>query len=188
MRRRTILGWIVAAFAVVSLVQEARAAEFTADMTEIDGSDTLTSKIYIKESNYRMEMVEDGQEVFVIVSPEDGMTRVALVADKMYFEMPSNDMRSLMKDPFQSLKHVTSMGESTSLGTEEINGYECEKIEISLEGTPQMTQWVAKDLGFPLRIVLHTVGDKLVELSNVQAEELDDALFKVPSDYTKMEF
>ena len=187
MREKTTLVWIVAAFLIASLGQKALAGEFSADMVEIDGADTVMSKIYVKGSNYRMEVMEEGQEVLVVVNPEEGMTRVALVPDKMYFEMESTDMRSLLKDPFQSLKYMTSMGESTSQGTEEVNGHECEKITISLDGQDQMTQWFAKDLDFPIRIVLHSMKDKLVELSNIRAEELDDDLFTIPSDYQKVE-
>jgi hypothetical protein len=172
---------------LIFLAHGIHASSFKADMIDINGADTLESKIFVQDSHYRMEMVEEGHEVFVIVDAAEGMTRVALVAEEMYFEMPSNDIRSLMKDPFQSAINMESVGESTSLGTEEIHGHKCEKIEISLDGTTQMTQWVSRELDFPLKIVINSTG-RSVELENIQVEEeLEDALFEIPEGFELME-
>jgi len=55
-----------------------------------------------------------------------------------------------------------------------------------MNGQEVMTQWVSQKLGFPARIVMDVSENKSVELQNIQEGPVDDALFDIPSEYTKM--
>ena len=48
-----------------------------------------------------------------------------------------------------------------------------------------MSQWVAKDLGFPLKIVAHGPPDKVLELTNIVEGPVDDTRCEIPEGFTK---
>jgi len=188
-QRRMTFGWfagMIVALAMFAYSNAAPASQFTADMIQSEGADTITGKIYVKNSKYRMDLEEDGHQVFVIVDQTAGVTRVLMPEEKMYMEMGTQDFRSLMKDPFQGVKYTASTGDSKHLGTETVNGYECDKYLISMNDQDVMTQWVSQKLEFPVRIVMDVSENKFVDLQNILEGPVDDALFDIPSEYTKM--
>ncbi|OYD17477.1 hypothetical protein CH333_00880 [candidate division WOR-3 bacterium JGI_Cruoil_03_44_89] len=187
MQKKTAFGWLVGMAALVVCSIPAFAAQFTADINEHDGEQIKSGKIYVKDSKYRMELEEDGQQIVIIVDQDAGVTRVVVPDEKMYVEMEADDPMSLMNDPFQSLKYTVSIGESKPLGTETVNGYECSKYVISMQGQDVMTRWVSQKLEFPIKIVNHVKQNKFMELTNIQEGSVDDSLFQVPSGYTKWE-
>ncbi len=189
MRKRISFGWftgMIVALAILVNSNAAPASQFTADMIQSEGGDTITGKIYVKNSKYRMDLEEDSHQVFVIVDQTAGVTRVLMPEEKMYMEMGTQDFRSLMKDPFQGLKYTASTGDSKHLGTETVNGYECDKYLISMNQQDVLTQWVSQKLKFPIKIVMHVSKNTFVDLQNIQEGPVDDALFDIPSEYTKM--
>jgi len=187
-QRRMIFGCFAGMMVLLAMFacNAAAASQFTADMTMKQGSDTTTGKIYVKDLKYRMDMVEDGHQIFVIVDQPDSVTRVFLPEGKMYIEMGTQDFRSLMKDPFQGVKYTASIGESKHVGTETVNGYECDKYVILINDQNTMTQWVSKKLEFPVRIIMDISEANSVELQNIQEDPVDDTLFVIPADYTIM--
>lgn len=189
MQNKSSFRWLasmIVVFALFACSNAAPVSQFTADMIQSEGGDTITGKIYVKNSKYRMDLEEDGHQVFVIVDQTAGVTRVLMPEEKMYMEMGTQDFRSLMKDPFQGLKYTASTGDSKHLGTETVNGYECDKYLISMNQQDVMTQWVSQKLKFPIKIVMHVSKHTFVELQNIQEGPVDDALFDIPSEYTKM--
>ncbi|KPK63354.1 hypothetical protein AMJ83_07220 [candidate division WOR_3 bacterium SM23_42] len=165
------------------------ATEFTADMTVTIHHDNAvqTSKIFVKESRYRMEQVEDGQEIVVLVDQEQRLTRVLLPADKMYVEIASDDMQSLMNDPFQAAKYTETIGEKTKAGVEKISGYDCDVYAIKRDGDDLMKLWVAKKLNFPMKIEIPGKGGRTMLLEKIKTGSLEDNLFAMPAGYTKMD-
>lgn len=108
------------------LCQIAESVEFVADMVVQSEGETTSSKIYVKDLKYRMETTEDGQEIIIIVDQRINLTKILNVNDKSYIEMPCDDMRILMNDPFQALKATidTPGIEKNALGSETVNGIE----------------------------------------------------------------
>ncbi|NTU59281.1 MAG: DUF4412 domain-containing protein [Chlorobiaceae bacterium] len=113
-------------------------------------------------------------------------------------------------DPFKDAK-------IENLGKETVNGYNCTHIRISEPGKDTVIEmWVTKDIldyftyarmqggrdksmsqlseklkaagvdGFPVKTLLKPSG-VVTELTKVERSSLDDALFKVPANATKME-
>jgi len=124
MQNKSSFRWLasmIVVFALFACSNAAPVSQFTADMIQSEGGDTITGKIYVKNSKYRMDLEEDGHQVFVIVDQTAGVTRVLMPEEKMYMEMGTQDFRSLMKDPFQGLKYTASTGDSKHLGTETVN-------------------------------------------------------------------
>jgi ankyrin repeat protein len=171
-------------FAYSSCVE---AAQFSADMVQHLGEKSKAGKIYVKDSKYRMEEKENGQQIIVIVDQEAGITKVMAVAEKKYMEMKVTDMISLMNDPFQATKASATRYNQKPLGSETINGFECEKSSFYSNDQLLMTQWVSKKLKFHLKIAFHGAGGKTVELENIKEGPVDEALFQVPAGYAKKE-
>jgi len=159
---------------------------FSADMTEQIQSNVFMSKIYVKGDKYRMVQHDQGETLYVVVDQVAGKTRVLVPSQKQYLEIGSQDMMSLMNDPFQSLKYALTMAEKEVKGQDKVGDYECERATLTIQDTEAMTYWMSTELNFPLKIIMQGQEARSIELTNIKAEELDDALFTIPEGYTKM--
>jgi len=162
--------------------------EFAADMVVQSRGETVSSKIYVKNSKYRIETTEDGQEIIIIVDQGINLTKVLNVNDKSYIEMPCDDMRSLANDPFQSLKATidTPGIEKKALGSETVSGIECDKFVLLWGGSKFYTYWMSGKYDFPMKIILGE-SEKIVELKNIKESAIDDGLFELPDGFAAME-
>ena len=141
-------GWFMVACTALFVcvcANTSSATQFTADMvvTIHRDNEIRAGKISVRDARYRIEQVEEGQEIVVLVDQEQGLTRVLLPADKMYMEMASNDMQILMNDPFQAANYTETIGEKVKTGVERISGYECDVYAIKRNGDDIMNLWVA---------------------------------------------
>ncbi len=73
-----------------------------------------------------------------------------------------------MKNPTQALKFTVERYDIKPVGTETVDGYECEKKLISGQGQDLVTAWESKQLGFPVKIINHLSKDMFMELKNIQ--------------------
>lgn len=183
-------GWFIVTCVVLSIcvcANTSSATQFTADMsvTIHHNNEIQTGKISVKDARYRIEQVEEGQEIVVLVDQEQGLTRVLLPADKMYMEMASDDMQSLMNDPFQAAKYTETIGEKVKTGVEKISGYECDLYAIKRNGDDIMRLWVSKKVSLPLKIEIPGKGGRTMLLENIKTSSLEDDLFAMPAGYTK---
>ena len=160
--------------------------QFTADMIQKQDGETTTSKIYIENPFYCFEVEEEGEKTIVIVDQQEKTTTLLIPAEKMYMEMGSQSMMSAANDVFQSIDNLTETTKPSLVGTETIQGYECEKYVVTSEGQNIMTYWQSPDLGFPIKVVNELVGSTM-ELTNIQEGDVDDSMFIIPSDYQKMD-
>jgi len=160
------------------------AGEFSADFTESQGDNVKTGKIYVTNNGYCMDITEDGEQIKVVVDNATNKTTIIQYSAKEFRTIASDDMMSVMNDPFQSYDYTLQYGEEVSAGSESFNGYDCDKSQISMSGTPVMTKWVAGKLGFPVKIVAHGPPDKVIELSNIVEGAIDPGLFIVPDGFS----
>lgn len=168
--------------------QLAVSVEFVADMVVQSMGETVSNKIYVKDLKYRIETTEDGQEIIIIVDQGINLTKVLNVDLKSYIEMPCDDIRSLMNDPFQSLKATidTPGIEKKALGSEAVSGIECDKSVLLWGGSEFYTYWMSGKYNFPLKIILGE-SEKVVELKNIKESTIDNGLFELPEGFTAME-
>jgi hypothetical protein len=145
----------------------------------------MTGMIYAKNSMYRMEQKENGENVVILVDQGTGITRVLMPSKKMYLEMQNMDPRSLMNNPFQSVKYTETRIKPKKSGIETVNGYKCERYVFEDQGKKLITEWVSSSLGFPLKMINHA-SNSAVELKNIEEGTLDDTLFELPQGYSKM--
>ena len=172
---------------LLTLFSSSTFAQFTADMVTTEAGVSKTSKLYFEKPFYRMDMEEGGEQMFVIVNNETKTTRVFMPSQKMYMEMKSDDMKSLSNDVYQSLEAQKQKYETKSLGKETVNGYECEKFQTIVDGSPITTYWQSPEIEYPIKVVSGEKQNMVMELKNIVKGDVDDALFKVPAGFTKME-
>ena len=164
-----------------SLVQ---AAEFSANIiTRAEGQE-MRGKIFMKGQKIRNELDAEGQTNITIVRPDKKVVWMVMPAEKMYMEMPVTDEaqeKLLIKKPEDQAKMKL-------LGTETVNGYECDKYEMSttVEGKPvKQYNWVAKKLGMAIKVEAAD-GSFSMEYRDINMAGVADALFEVPQGYQKM--
>jgi hypothetical protein len=191
MKTRSSISWLsgaVVVFTLSAFCSLTFAAEFSADMIVTEGGKLMTNKIFVKDSKYRMETTEDGQEIIIIVDQEANLTRVLNVNDKCYIEMPCDDMRSLMNDPFQSLKvTIDTPGiEKKDLGSETVSGIECDESVLLWGGSEFYTYCMSRKHDFPIKIV-QGKSEMVAELKNIKESVIDEVLFELPEGYSAME-
>ncbi len=164
------------------------AVQFSADMVENKNGKVTKGKIYVKGMKYLLEQMEGGQKVTVIVDRQKKVTRVIQPKEKNYLELKADDFRTISNDPFQAVKYIAGKYDTKTVLTENLAGFSCEKQESSTQGKKIMTQWVARKLSFPVKIIQHQ-GSKevIIELVNIKEKSLQDSLFAVPAGYSQME-
>jgi hypothetical protein len=162
-------------------------AQFTADMVVTEGDAVRTNKFYAEDQFYRMDIEEEGQEGFVIVDRNEKITRVVIPAQQMYMEMSSTGMQSLSNDVFQSIEKQKEEYETNLVGTETINGYECEKYEVIIDGQVASTFWQTENIEFPIKVISGSNNEMVMELTNIEEGDVDDTLFQIPDGFTKMD-
>ncbi|MCK4607603.1 MAG: hypothetical protein KAU35_09935 [candidate division Zixibacteria bacterium] len=181
---RSLLGVMIALVMSVSC-SKVSTAGFSADVTERQGDNTESGKIYVKGSSYCLEKVVSEEQGFVIVDTEAQKTVVINMATREYRESAIDDIMSIMNNPIQGYLYTATMGEVKTAGVETINGYECDKSTIIMGDTDVMSQWVAKSLDFPIRIVGHSSPERVFELTNIVEGSVDDSKFEIPEGFTK---
>ncbi len=163
----------------------AGAASFSADMILDEEGTIRQGVLYVQDNRYRMELEEEGRDIAVLVDPAQGITHVVIPDEKTYMEIQNTSSKSLMNNPFEAFRTAAAKYGSHSAGKEALNGMMCRKILVSQEGDELMTAWVAEELQFPVKVVLHVGDGRTLELSNIQEGPQDDALFRPPDRYTQ---
>lgn len=176
---------LVLAALLLGVAALALAAEFSADMVHKMGTMTKEGKIYVKGKKMRMEG-SMGQGI-TIVDGDTGTVRVLQPAQKMYMEMKKGTQAM---EPAQQDEELAKIADKKFLGTETVNGYQCERYLYTYHdkklGT--LTQWYSKKLEYPIKM-LHSSpeGETTFEYRNIKEGGVADSMFQVPPGYTKME-
>ena len=178
---------LIRALLLIVIFSFASFAQFTADMVTTESGVTKTNKFYSENPFYRMNIEEGGQEGYVIVDRNEGVTKVVMPAEQMYMEMSSTGMQSMSNDVFQSIEKQKEKYETNLVGTETINGYECEKYEVLIDGSVVSTFWQSPDIEYPIKVISGADSEMVMELKNIEAGDVDDSMFQIPDGYTKMD-
>jgi outer membrane lipoprotein-sorting protein len=182
---------VFAVTAIVALVAFASglasAAEFSADTVNKFGAMTKEGKIYVKGTKMRMEGAAAGQGI-TIVNGDTGVVWVLQPGQKAYLEMKKGTQTA---EPAQSDEHeLAKIADKKFLGTETVNGYQCEKYLYTYhdKSLGTLTQWYSKTLGYPIKMIHSSPrGETSFEYRNIKEGGVADSLFQVPAGYTKME-
>ncbi len=162
------------------------AASFSADMIKTGDGQTQTGRLFLLDDLYRMDVVDDGQKLTILVNRKSGKTRILIPNEKEYMEIENDSFQSVMNNPFEGYFMMRQRFKARIAGSEAIDGIKCDKVIISSDGQDLVTVWVAKPYAFPIRMVNPATGDR-AELKNIKEVRIDKAKFQVPAGYTEKE-
>jgi len=162
------------------------AASFCADLVETKKGRTQTSRFFLLDDQYRLDVVDEGRNLTILVNRKSGKTKILIPDEKEYLEIKNSSFRSAMNNPIEAYNLIRKDYESRTSGMETIAGIKCEKMIFSDGGKDIMTAWVAKSYGLPIRIVNPENSDR-AELKNIKEVRIDKAKFQVPAGYTEQE-
>jgi hypothetical protein len=189
MKRLMIRVWgaVFAAGLALGWGAVVQAAEFSADMIHTAGAgQAIQGKVYVKGNRTRNEMQSGPEKTVNIMDMDAKKVWVLLPDQKMYMEMqPTPEMAAAA----QKREDVEQMADMKVLGTEKVEGYECEKILYTYrdKGMGVMTQWVAKELNYPIKVLYEGPQGKMtMEYKNIKKGGVPDSAFSLPPDYQKM--
>jgi len=180
-------AWLLALAVLLSGVTAiALAAEFSADMVHKIGTMTKEGKIYVKGKKMRTES-GIGQGI-TIVDGDTGTVWILRPAQKTYMETKKGATQPTPTN--QPDAALTKLADKKFLGTETVNGYQCEKYLYTYRdktlGT--MTMWIATRLGQAIKMVHQSPeGESSFEYRNIKEGGVSASLFQVPAGYTKVE-
>jgi hypothetical protein len=157
-----------------------QAAEFTAKwFIKADGVEN-SGKMYLKNGKERNEFPGG----IIIRRPDKKVVWLISPKSKGYTEMSTNfPKQNVQIMPYTSEQVKAKM---KKIGTETVNGYECDKFEFKSPSGKSQHFWIAKKLGVPIKMVAAD-GSFSSELTDIKPEKLDDALFELPPGYSKMQ-
>ena len=182
--QKKIVGMITVTFVALAFFlfyAPVQAAEFTADWFNKRQGVTNHGKIYVKDDMICIEVLE-GPELGIIIADQGKRFSIVMLPDqKIYIEVPKN-LSILEPD-----KDMIMGAEKKLMGTEKLNGRSCNKYQYVAKGTATITQWIAKDLKYPVKTIYHGEGGNTAEVKNITEGPVDEAMFQVRPGYTKKE-
>ena len=183
-----LLLWAVQALA------QAAPAPFSADMIMHSHQGNMTGKFYFSVTKTRMDMQTPGGSVSNITDMPAKKLYMVMHERKMYMENDLNKPNPMARGPkapeikpFDPANPCANREGTTckKVGTETVNGRNCDKWEFSKNGKLESTEWVDQKLHIPVKS-LHPDGTGF-EFQNIQQGALPANTFDLPSGYQKFD-
>lgn len=178
--KKIFTSLFVIAFILISF-HRAYAFEFSADQITKHNGEGITSKIYMKDKKFRIELKE--QPGCTIMRQDKNVVWIVMPEEKSYMEMSFDPTQKPRVDD-----KFTGEISRKLIGSENINGHTSDKYEVTYkEGNKvqKVYQWIAKDINFPIKTSAID-GSWSSEFKNIKMDKQPDNLFEVPSGYQKM--
>jgi hypothetical protein len=168
----------------------AGAAEFSAETIIDQPGQKQKVKMYVKGQQIRVEMKDTfGQKQVLISRPDKGQKTFMLYPQtRTYMRLPAVAVQSPVGQDEAELKKI---GKKRLIGQENVEGYLCDKYEITYHNTylGKMMVWVARKLNYPIQMI--QVGgppDNSFDrkLTNIREHKVSDTLFIIPDGYKQV--
>lgn len=159
------------------------AAEFSARLLLKEAGRTMPGKIYVKGDKLRQEFLDEQGHTVTIVRRDRRLIWVLLPWERTYVELPLG-----LNLPGQFLQIPKDAVSQRRMGTEELSGYEVDRIDVTIrggDGVMRQTYWVAKKLGLPIKTVCPE-RQFSVEYTDIREGRQEDRLFEIPPGFRKV--
>lgn len=183
-RKGTIM--LIAAVCLLAFAWAAPAADFSADFIQKHRGTEMKGRFYIKGNKTRMDMTMMGEKSSTITRMDKKVVWMIKPDNGIYMEMPltAGSPQAVYDD-----KELKKIADKKKVGSEEVNGYKCDKFEIIYHDSNmgKMTSWVAKKLNFPIKMIHRgPYGEIYTEYRNIKPGKVKDSLFEIPQGLEKM--
>jgi outer membrane lipoprotein-sorting protein len=165
----------------LSLVTDASALEYSADMVSTAHGRSTITRVFAKDQKFRME--SKGAPTYSIMRVDKQVTWLVMPDQKSYMEMKPDPSQTPKADE----KVQGEVGRKL-IGPETVDGHPTRKYEVTYTAagkTEKMYQWMATDLKFPVKMAA-VDGSWTLEYKNISLTTQPDSLFEVPSGYKRM--
>lgn len=184
---RLLVGavWIIG---MLSVAGSALAFSVSYDQKTISGGRAITSKVTVKDKQFRVESTVDGMSSIILHNSSG--TYHYLPAQHMAMRLASMEVAG---SPVSDLDHYhgyLTERNAKLIGTDTINGYSCDVYRYTDPANGDTTTaWVWKGKQFPIKLEQQgRQGVTSAEMSNIQFDPLiPDAAFQLPSGVKAME-
>ncbi|MGQ9454803.1 MAG: DUF4412 domain-containing protein [Armatimonadota bacterium] len=188
MLRRIINLTTVCTIAIYLLSNCGLSADFSADMVTKMGSTTISGKIYKLGNMIRQDSKMGQQTSTIIIRPDKNKVWLINPQLKRYTELPYDPTISDVSI-LSNEKELSKIAVKKKLGSEKVNGYDCEKFQLTLKNRQGNTStiWLARKLQFPIKTQTQTPnGTVTAECKNIKPGAPSGKLFEVPTGYKKV--
>ena len=146
-------------------------------VTTTPNNQTVTSTMWVKKTQMRMESTQQGQSIVMLIN---GDTKI------MYMYMPAQNM-ALKEDYGQAPKSASDNANSilqntpTVIGTETLDGKLCTVIQYTVNGATTK-EWIWQAKGLPVRMQITTSqGTTTTDFKNYDFSDIPDSTFVLPA-------
>ena len=183
--------WLLSLVIAVVLMPAERifAAEFSAEMIIDRLGQKQSIKLYIKDQQIRAEM-EDvfGQKQILISRPGKDQTFMLYPKTRGYMAFPATAVNWPVAWDKETIE---KNGSRNLIGEEDIEGYLCDKYEISFANKyrGRIIIWVARRLNYPIQMIQvdgPPTASLQRKLTNIKEQRIEDSKFRVPQGYKKV--
>lgn len=188
-KRKIITLAAVCAVAICVLSNCGLSADFSADMVTKMGNATISGKIYKLGNMIRQESKMGQATSTLIIRPDKKKVWLINPQLKRYTELPYDPTKSDVSI-LSNEKELSKIAVKKKLGSEKVNGYDCEKFQLTLKNQQGTTStiWLAKKLQFPIKTQTQTPnGTVTAECKNIKPGAPSRKLFEIPTGYKKVE-
>ena len=163
--------------------------EYAADQTMETAETTITGKVYATPTKERREMNVSGETMVTIMRHDKQTAWTLIPAEQMYLEMSTKDLNQQA----ENLDNYTI--ETTSMGSEQVNGVSCEKSKVLMTNRKTGTKmggfwWMTNDnIVMKMDMISKDKDEKMrikLELNNLKIGKQSATLFEIPAGYSKM--
>lgn len=161
-------------------------SQWQADMVNSMQGSIQEYKVHCDGNQYRYDFSDDIIGI-VIVKPEENLTAIIMVNDKMVHYTKTDGMMSQMNDPAQAYAGYLQYGTEKIMGNEDVNGYDCIKKVVYQGEKPLISLWFSEELNFPVKMENHYSEGTYMHLNNVQYWKPNPSIFEVPEDFTEVD-
>lgn len=179
-------------FSMVLVAGVAWGTDFSADVVMDGPMGRIESKVYSRDGILRQESAGPMGRMATITWPDEDRRVVLMLEQRSYMEVedPEEGMGPDLHDIGGDLSDLVDEPGVTRMGSEKIQGFVCEKLEVVDQEMPdaRSTIWFSRKLGFPLKTVYESQeGSMLMECRNISLEKPDAVLFQVPQGFQRLD-
>lgn len=183
---------LLAFLCVILFAVTAWSADFTADILMKGPMGEMQSKIYSRGGDVRQDIDGPMGRTATISWRDENRTVLLMVDQGSYMEI--EDMEDTLGfdlgDTGSMLADIEDEVGVTRLGTEEVQGFVCEKILVVDPEMPdeKSTTWFSEKLGFPLKTLYESPeGQVTMECQNIVVGTPDASLFQIPQGFHRLD-
>ena len=184
--KRFFFGLLMGFMAIFAFSGVSLASEFSADIVMKGGPMPGTGKVWVKGQKMRQEFGDQAGKMIIIMDLDKGYSWILMPEAEAYIKNKMDTKgKGFRPENFAGMQQGQMKAQIKRLGTEKVNGYNCDKYLIRFKdkrmGT--MTQWFAKKLEYPIKMINKSdmMGEVVTELQNIKRGSVKDSLFKIPS-------